>query len=573
MSDTNVSYIITLNDKFSTKLKLIKNSVSGFNNKLKTTDKQLKTTKKNMGGFGNSLKKVGGLLAGAFAVQQVFDFGKAILKLGADMEQTEISFEVMLGSAEKAKKMIGDLQKFGAETPYNTKGLSENAKLLMNFGISGERVLPILQNLGDIASGDANKMNSLTLAFAQSQSAGKLMGQDLLQMINAGFNPLKIISEKTGKSMSYLKDQMSKGAISSKMVADAFAVASAKGGLFYKMMDKQSQTALGKWSTFVDNLQIIGINIGKKLLPSVKKVLSTLSGFFDRNMSSIMGIIDAFVSNFNIITDTFKYAFEPVASLFAELKKLYDAFGFVTSGGGVLITVMKVLAFTTKLVFTPLRMVLTVLKYLTKGITAVVSWGRRMYHSFSLVREVVDTMVAPIKYLISAFMKLKSIVFDDKDDKKTSPLSAVNDFLKPHLEFFERLKTLDIQYKNEAQKRNIEAYKAQLKHVQYLNSIGVASPKQLTKLVKLKQAIGKIKEKNDFNFDFGGVAGGETKTEKITKTTNTITGSAPKIFNLNVGKLIETVNNNITNVSESTEQMTESVRDALLKMLADVQVV
>ena len=77
--------------------------------------------------------------------------------------------------------------------------------------------MPMLRAIGDISMGDTQKLQSLTLAFAQMSSTGKLMGQDLLQMINAGFNPLSVISEKTGKSIGVLKDEMSKGAISAKM--------------------------------------------------------------------------------------------------------------------------------------------------------------------------------------------------------------------------------------------------------------------------------------------------------------------------------------------------------------------
>src|SRR5690606_25401177 len=92
--------------------------------------------------------------------------------------------------------------------------------------------------IGDIAMGDANKMNSLTLAYSQMTSTGKLMGQDLLQMINAGFNPLNEISKKTGKSIGDLKKEMEQGKISANMVEKAFIGATSEGGQFYMMAEK-----------------------------------------------------------------------------------------------------------------------------------------------------------------------------------------------------------------------------------------------------------------------------------------------------------------------------------------------
>lgn len=90
--------------------------------------------------------------------------------------------------------------------------------------------------------GNADRFQHLALAFAQVSAAGKLTGQDLLQMVNAGFNPLQEISKKTGKSISELKDDMADGAISVKMVEDAMKGATSEGGRFFGGMEKASKT-------------------------------------------------------------------------------------------------------------------------------------------------------------------------------------------------------------------------------------------------------------------------------------------------------------------------------------------
>lgn len=72
---------------------------------------------------------------------------------------------------------------------YDKTGLIEAQKTIMSFGIEGEQAFGMLKRIGDAAMGDKQKMQSLAPTF--SQGAGKLQGQDLMQMITAGFNPLK----------------------------------------------------------------------------------------------------------------------------------------------------------------------------------------------------------------------------------------------------------------------------------------------------------------------------------------------------------------------------------------------
>jgi hypothetical protein len=97
-------------------------------------------------------------------------------------------------------------------------------------------------------------------------ASGRLQGQDLLQMINSGFNPLKVISEQTGESMADLKAKMEAGGISTQMVVDAFKSATSEGGQFHGMMDKQSKTTAGLFSSLKDNVSLAMTDIGKALI-------------------------------------------------------------------------------------------------------------------------------------------------------------------------------------------------------------------------------------------------------------------------------------------------------------------
>jgi len=210
------------------------------------------------------------------------------IKYNSEMEQYMSSFTTMLGSAEKATKHLDDLKQFAAKTPFELGDLAKASTTLQAFGTDVEDITPTLKMLGDIALGDKEKFNGLALVFGQVSSAGKLTGQDLMQMINQGFNPLQIISEKTGKSMSELKDEMSKGQISFEMVADAMKIATSEGGKFYNAMEGQSKTLAGQWSTLKDNIGAllgdmftsVSDTLKNKVLPAINNVVEKLQESF-----------------------------------------------------------------------------------------------------------------------------------------------------------------------------------------------------------------------------------------------------------------------------------------------------
>ncbi len=192
----------------------------------------------------NSIKRAGALIPGVFSVVAARGFAKEIINVRGEMELLEASFETLVGKAEY-KQFMRDLKDFAVESPLSLTGVSKAAQTLLGFNVEAEKVLPVLRQLGDISMGNEQRFQSLTLAFAQMSSVGKLMGQDLLQMINAGFNPLQEISRKTGKSISDLRAEMEKGVITSEMVADAFKSATDEGGKFHGMTKKQAEGIKG----------------------------------------------------------------------------------------------------------------------------------------------------------------------------------------------------------------------------------------------------------------------------------------------------------------------------------------
>ncbi|AMV31727.1 hypothetical protein VN12_06370 [Pirellula sp. SH-Sr6A] len=225
----------------------------------------LKVAEKRLRQFGTMMATSGGVIGAGMGAALAWP-----IKLAANMEQTKTSFAVFLGDANLAEKKLKEIEQLGAETPFTFDQLKDGAQTLLNFGVSADALLPTLRNLGDVSGGDAERFSRLALAFGQVMGKGRLMGQEVNQMIEAGFNPLQEISRITGKSMAKLSEEMEAGQISSRMLATAFASASGPGGRFNGMMQKQSATLTGLFSTLMDNAAIVARALGNAMLPTLK---------------------------------------------------------------------------------------------------------------------------------------------------------------------------------------------------------------------------------------------------------------------------------------------------------------
>lgn len=226
-----------------------------------------------------SLRRVGVAVGGMLTISQATQFIQTMIKVRSEVQDLSTSFEVLIGNSGQAQQMFSEIARYAIDTPMLLGDLAKGAQTLLAFNMDAELVVPTLKQIGDISMGNAEKFNSLTLAFAQMQSTGKLMGQDLLQMINAGFNPLSVMAEKTGKSIGQLKEEMSAGAISSEMVAQAFADATAEGGKFHGMMEKMSKNTSGLISNFEGAVEEMLNKMGKSqegLINSAVSMATTL---------------------------------------------------------------------------------------------------------------------------------------------------------------------------------------------------------------------------------------------------------------------------------------------------------
>lgn len=225
--------------------------------------------------MGSLLK--GGLIAGAASVGGLGVLG---VKTAAEMEQAEIAFTTMLGSGEKAKDFIKDLTDFAAKTPFEFPGLQTAATSLISAGIATKDVLPMMETLGDVTSGmgtGSEGIQRATVALQQMNAAGKVTGEDLNQLRDAGIPVFDLLSASMGKTKAEIAEMAQKGTLGAEgLNAIMDGLKSGKGlERFSGLMEKQSASLTGMWSTFKDTL---GMGMAKAVKPLIPLLKDGLAG-------------------------------------------------------------------------------------------------------------------------------------------------------------------------------------------------------------------------------------------------------------------------------------------------------
>lgn len=191
------------------------------------------------------------------AASELSNVVKSGVEYNATMQSYLTNFKVMLGSEEQAAEKLAEIRKMAASTPFSLDDLTDGTQTLLQFGIAADDTTGVLQQLGDISLGNADKLQTLVRAYGKMSSAQKVTLENVTMMIDAGFNPLNQICTATGESMADLYKRISDGKVSFAELESAVASATSQGGQFYNGMLEASQTFSGRMSTLKDNVSAL----------------------------------------------------------------------------------------------------------------------------------------------------------------------------------------------------------------------------------------------------------------------------------------------------------------------------
>lgn len=237
-------------------------------NEAKTVTSQLGTTAMKTGqqtaaGIGQaevSVMKLGAHFMAAHAALNLVRQGWARLlgllqssiEASATVEQLQMSFEVLIGSASGAADMMERLRDFAARTPFQIEGIAQATKMLLNAGVASEDMVQMLTMIGNAASGAGISIERVANVMSQVKQAGKLTGQDSLQFTQAGIKLMEGLRNVTGMTDAEIMKMREQGKITYDMTLQALRSIYGEGGKLGGMMERQSQTLGGLWTTWKD---------------------------------------------------------------------------------------------------------------------------------------------------------------------------------------------------------------------------------------------------------------------------------------------------------------------------------
>lgn len=274
------------------------------------------------------------------------------LEQSGHFEQVNVSFETMLGSAEAATKMMGDLEDLAMRTPLDIKGLYNNTKMLLGMGIAAEDMMEELEHLGNVAAGLSVPLERLALNYGQVLAQSKLTLREVRDFAFAGVPILEVLSFQLKKTVPEIQSLIQAGQITFEQTKEAFKFM-ATDGRFADLLLKQANTLIGTFKVAKNIIYLISKDIGDQLLPSAKKImksfiewakinrklvktkLATHLKIIGKTMLSTFKLTRWFVNEIGILIADFG-GFERVLKTVGTMLLLYFGFSVISGIGGIL---------------------------------------------------------------------------------------------------------------------------------------------------------------------------------------------------------------------------------------------
>ena len=263
-------------------------------------------TKLDTKGFESGLNKIsstsvaiGNLMADVIkrVAQTISEVGKMGVEYNAQIETYQTALTTLTGSAEKANKIIEQVKKDAASTPFEVASLVKGNQLLISAGLSAEQARDDILALGNAISatgGGEEELSRMVVNLQQIKNVGKASALDIKQFAYAGIDVYGLLADYTGKT----REEVTNLDISYEDLTGALKFASQEGGKYFNAMEKQSETFNGQLSNLKDNFMAF---LGETTIPLFTflkdEVLPIINGILDGTLGIDEGI--------NKLTETF----------------------------------------------------------------------------------------------------------------------------------------------------------------------------------------------------------------------------------------------------------------------------
>lgn len=527
-TNNNLQYTLSLKDLFS------KNMANAIGQTEKLDSK--------MSGLGNGIKS---LVAGV----GVAYLGKEIFEAGTAMDSLNISLKTMLGSKEKADKLMGQMIKFASETPFQQDEVATAGKQLLAYGVSADNIIPSLKMLGDVSAGLNQPIGEIAYLFGTIKTQGKAMTVDIRQFANRGIPIYEELAKVTGKSGSELQKFIEDGKVGFPQIEQAFKNMSGQGGKFAGLMGELSKTTGGQWSNLKDQLIQLAVSIFKILQPAINALitgLKVLMGFINNNLGTIKTLATVILSVWVAMK-----LWNGITMLISAVTGVKFLISLVSMTAGLQGMTVAQYALNTAMELNPLGLVLGAVLLLVAAL-------KDLYDKYQLIKGQFQAKEN----------NLQSIYFKGQIDSVRA-LSKEYQGLGMSAEQANQkaisTQSSKIDKAMAGKFADLKSGKITKEAFDYASGVASKAKEGLKSVFNEKTSIA-----GGTNPSLSSVSSG-TKTSKDSGTE--ISGSKPQNLTINITKLVESLNVNTTNLKESAQRIREEVAKALLETVNDVNLV
>lgn len=207
------------------------------------------------------------------AANSLAGLGNTMVGLGAQTETARANFTTFLGSVEKADEALKSLNDFAAATPFTQNQIIDGGGQLLAFRVEQEKLVPVMQQLGDLSKGNGEVFKDLIRIYGQAKTATTVYNEDLLQLTERGIPIYETLAEVLKRPVGEIKKLSAEGQITFPLLEQAFQKLTTEGGLFAGLMERQSKTFAGLYSTLQGDAEQLAASIGSLLIPSLKEAI------------------------------------------------------------------------------------------------------------------------------------------------------------------------------------------------------------------------------------------------------------------------------------------------------------
>ena len=258
MSNTITLTVRADTKQFETLMKSAGKTVDDFSRRNKRSLESIANSANNMAGkVQGAMKLLGATLVGG-------SFGlNAFVKEASTLQSVRASFESLTGSAEGARKVMAQLNKFSLETAFSADDINAAARTLLGAGISVDKLGSRMKWLGDIAGATGANLGQLVLPVSQALAKGKLDTQDFYQILNSGAGKVREVlqNELNKRGLGDVMTALSKGKVSAEILETALKNAASEGGFAFNGAAKQAQTFDGRMSNLQETISNVGLEL------------------------------------------------------------------------------------------------------------------------------------------------------------------------------------------------------------------------------------------------------------------------------------------------------------------------